>query len=606
MSLPRHLFLRMQRAVSAILAILLLCSAGVMATSLTCGGQQSDHILIIHSYGPDMDWVGAVTDGLARVFPADDPNTVIYTEYMDGKLVSDSLHYENLAAVYRHKYASIPIDLILVSDDDAYAFIYAYANELFPGVPVVFFSVTGYEPAHRDTMPNLTGLIERARISPTVDLITVLQPGVEEIYVVNDPSTTTGRFFAEELAVKAATYAKTPAFHAPGETDMTALCHDLHNLTPGTAVLLMDFNRGSDNRTYRDGEIACMVSAWSPVPVYGVSDTFLGHGVVGGHFTDTTTLAVSAAKMGADILNGTLARDMPVSDPPEAQVIVDYKEMQRHALPFALLPQGAVIIGQPDERIVLPDWMFVVLIVCGGALMIVMFVLIVSNRRIMHAKRELDASNQKLKTLFLVTRHDVNNQVLVASGYLELLSEGVTDPDVQPFIHNIQKTLRNIEEQIAFARDYEMAGASHPLWQNPAHVAEQMAVRQHAVSVDVTLPDIEIYADPMLEKVFVNLFENAALHGERATRVQITASLRGNAQVIVVEDDGIGVPDEKKSRIFERGFGTHTGYGLFLASDILAVTGITITETGTYGTGARFEITVPKGCWRTSRQHRTE
>ena len=139
-----------------------------------------------------MDWVGAVKVGLVSVFPEDDPGTVIYTEYMDGKILSDSLHYENIAAVYRHKYAAIPVDLIFVSDDDAYSFIRMYGSELFPGVPVVFFGVSGYAPAHREGMPNLTGVIEETHVDPTVDLITTLQPGVEEVYVVNDPGTTTG------------------------------------------------------------------------------------------------------------------------------------------------------------------------------------------------------------------------------------------------------------------------------------------------------------------------------------------------------------------------------------------------------------------------------
>jgi signal transduction histidine kinase len=53
-----------------------------------------------------------------------------------------------------------------------------------------------------------------------------------------------------------------------------------------------------------------------------------------------------------------------------------------------------------------------------------------------------------------------------------------------------------------------------------------------------------------------------------------------------------------KEKIFERGFGKNTGLGLFLAREILVITGITITENGTPGKGARFEITVPKGMWR--------
>jgi signal transduction histidine kinase len=48
-------------------------------------------------------------------------------------------------------------------------------------------------------------------------------------------------------------------------------------------------------------------------------------------------------------------------------------------------------------------------------------------------------------------------------------------------------------------------------------------------------------------------------------------------------------------RIFEQGFGKNTGLGLFLSREILAITGITITENGVPGKGARFEITVPRG-----------
>jgi signal transduction histidine kinase len=51
-------------------------------------------------------------------------------------------------------------------------------------------------------------------------------------------------------------------------------------------------------------------------------------------------------------------------------------------------------------------------------------------------------------------------------------------------------------------------------------------------------------------------------------------------------------------RIFERGYGKNTGLGLFLSREILAITGITITENGVPGKGARFEITVPKGAYR--------
>ena len=68
--------------------------------------------------------------------------------------------------------------------------------------------------------------------------------------------------------------------------------------------------------------------------------------------------------------------------------------------------------------------------------------------------------------------------------------------------------------------------------------------------------------------------------------------------MIIIEDNGVGVVPEEKEKIFEKGFGKNTGFGLFLAREILAITGITIRETGYTGIGARFEITVPTEMYR--------
>jgi signal transduction histidine kinase len=58
------------------------------------------------------------------------------------------------------------------------------------------------------------------------------------------------------------------------------------------------------------------------------------------------------------------------------------------------------------------------------------------------------------------------------------------------------------------------------------------------------------------------------------------------------------VAADEKERIFDRGFGKNTGFGLAISREILSITGMTIRETGEPGRGARFEITVPNGAWR--------
>ncbi len=102
----------------------------------------------------------------------------------------------------------------------------------------------------------------------------------------------------------------------------------------------------------------------------------------------------------------------------------------------------------------------------------------------------------------------------------------------------------------------------------------------------------------MLERVFFNLIDNAVKHGVRVTAITVRCEREPDGILVIVEDNGVGIPAGEKEKIFERGFGKNTGLGLFLVREILAITGITIKEAGVYGKGARFEITVPRGVYR--------
>src|SRR5208282_4398575 len=103
-----------------------------------------------------------------------------------------------------------------------------------------------------------------------------------------------------------------------------------------------------------------------------------------------------------------------------------------------------------------------------------------------------------------------------------------------------------------------------------------------------------------LEKVFFNLLDNSIRHGNKVTEIRVSSCRSDEGLMVVWEDDGAGIPIEEKDRIFEKGYGKNTGLGLFLCREILAITGMTLRETGEPGKGARFEIMVPKGAYRPS------
>jgi signal transduction histidine kinase len=212
----------------------------------------------------------------------------------------------------------------------------------------------------------------------------------------------------------------------------------------------------------------------------------------------------------------------------------------------------------------------------------------------------LAMANQKLTLLSQITRHDISNRVFALLVELDLAKEVAGDGEIQSSLDAIGKTALTIQDQIAFTKDYQEIGAQIPGWhrvdEEIRNVTGQLDTGGVKVIVDLDL--VEIFADPMIGKVFYNLIDNALRHGDRVTRIAFSRFSSGSDLVIVCEDDGIGIPDTDKQHIFTKGFGKDSGLGLFLIREILSITGISIRETGIPGKGARFEIIVHPGDYR--------
>jgi len=211
----------------------------------------------------------------------------------------------------------------------------------------------------------------------------------------------------------------------------------------------------------------------------------------------------------------------------------------------------------------------------------------------------LDQANRKLRLLTQITRHDINNQLTLLRGYLRIAEKKHTAHN--EYFHKIVAAAERIALMIRFTREYEKIGVKAPCWQDCHTLVETAAAEAPTGQIRV-INDIPegraVFADPLIEKVFFNLIDNAVRYGGKITSIRFSVEDHEGDTVIVCEDDGNGVLPDEKEKIFEHGFGKNTGLGLALSQEILDITGIRICETGEPGTGARFEITVPKDMWR--------
>jgi len=219
------------------------------------------------------------------------------------------------------------------------------------------------------------------------------------------------------------------------------------------------------------------------------------------------------------------------------------------------------------------------------------------------AEAALKEVNKKLNLLGSITRHDILNQVTVAQGYMEILDvDGflTKETELGEYCGKVMGAIETIKRQIMFTKDYKDLGEQSPEWYNVGKIIDRNYRNTGFQTVKLVneTDDLEVYADPLFEKVIYNLFDNAVKHGEKITTIKFSFKKSGEDMDLICEDDGVGIPDEVKEKIFRREYYKHTGLGLFLSREILSITGLSIEENGTPGEGARFVINIPKGLFR--------
>ncbi len=249
-----------------------------------------------------------------------------------------------------------------------------------------------------------------------------------------------------------------------------------------------------------------------------------------------------------------------------------------------------------------------VIILFGCILILLWTVTDTAERQLMGAFTQLDESekashlaNKKLNLISSITRHDINNLLTALIAYIAMLEMEQSNPTLIEFCRKAAMAAERISSMIRFMKEYEEIGVAAPVWQDTRTLVD-MAVKEAPLGKVMVKNDLpagaEVFADPLIGKVFYNLMDNAVRYGGKITTIRFSIEKSGDDHLIVCEDDGDGIVAGQKEKIFDRGFGKNTGLGLALSREILSITGITIRETGEPGKGARFEMAVPKGAWR--------
>ncbi len=213
-------------------------------------------------------------------------------------------------------------------------------------------------------------------------------------------------------------------------------------------------------------------------------------------------------------------------------------------------------------------------------------------------RKELE---EREKFLHSLLRHDVRNKMQIVQGYLELLKDFDLPKEAESFLEKAMRssyegmeviekvrTLRKAsEEETKSVNICSMIYDSLDNWKSWAEDA--------GMEINVDFPESKcvVKGGSLLNELFSNLVENSIQHSGGEI-IEISGEIIDSEFVCVIEDNGQGIADENKDRIFDKGYttdeGRGSGLGLFLVKALLDIYGGDIEVGDSELGGAKFEI----------------
>jgi len=213
------------------------------------------------------------------------------------------------------------------------------------------------------------------------------------------------------------------------------------------------------------------------------------------------------------------------------------------------------------------------------------------------AVKKVSDLNEKLQIMASLTRHDIRNKLMALNGNMYLLKKQL---DQSPNSLKLLKTMETISQQIQrileFQRLYATIGTEESCYVSIEKMiweAESLFHDLKGVKIINQCKELIVLADSLLQQLFYNLIDNTLKYAEKATEIIIRFERGKDHLLLIYEDNGIGIDDKMRSKLFTEGYGKGTGYGLYLIKRIAEAYGWTIQETGKLGKGAQFIMKIP-------------
>lgn len=218
-------------------------------------------------------------------------------------------------------------------------------------------------------------------------------------------------------------------------------------------------------------------------------------------------------------------------------------------------------------------------------------------KKLIDDQSKLALMNEKLRVVGSLTRHDVGNKLMAAKSNMYLLRKKLKDkPELLKYADAVDDAFNQSNRIFKFSKMYEIIGVEKPETMSVGGAFDEAKklIPHNGVEFVNKAQGLTVLADSLLRQLFYNLIDNSIKHGKTVTKIQLTYTQNDKETKLIFEDNGVGIPEVNKSKIFLEGFTTSgSGLGLKLVKKMIEVYGWTVAEEGAPNQGAKFVITIP-------------
>jgi signal transduction histidine kinase len=302
------------------------------------------NVLILNEVSPSHALTKLVAQELFTGVP-DTPgrHVEIYSESFDMLSFPDSLSPSELQESLVKQYGRQKFDVVVAVGPDTIKFLGEHAQSLFVNVPIVICGSSADQAGHPKLDSRFTGTWQKLESTKTMEVALRLFPATRHVFIVGGTSDF-------DRTVMSLTRNSMSSFAANADivylTDMAMgeLLEKLQNLPENSVVLYVSLFQDTAGHSFLNATKALpMVASAVNVPVFGMSDTYLGRGIVGGDLMNFQEQGNVTARIVSELLDGKRVEDLPIRTLP-GMFMFDWNELKRWHIPESRLPSGSIIL----------------------------------------------------------------------------------------------------------------------------------------------------------------------------------------------------------------------------------------------------------------------